>query len=198
MVDMSARVPDTARVWGYAQIREFVVLGERVVVGSGAYVGKAVVVGDDSKIQDHALVYEPAILGRGVFVGPGAVLTNDRFPRAVTPTMRQVTENDWTLVGVTVQDGASIGAGAICVAPLRIGLWAMIAAGSVVTKDVADHALVAGNPARQIGWVGRAGIRLQQVPELSNLLQCPGTGDLYEILPTGLRLLGDVGDSPRS
>ena len=160
-----------------------------MVIGRGVYVGSGVVVGDDSKIQNYALVYEPAEIGKGVFIGPAVILTNDRFPRAVTPYLEQKTRSDWILVGVTVRDGASIGAGATCVAPVTVGRWAMVAAGSVVIRDVLDYALVAGNPARQIGWVGRAGFRLVNDPDSPSILRCPATGESYEETDTGLALV---------
>jgi acetyltransferase-like isoleucine patch superfamily enzyme len=128
-------------------------------IGRGAYVGPGVVIGDNVKLQNHALVYEPARLGDGVFVGPAAVLTNDEYPRAVTPEGRLKSGADWTAVGVTIGEGAAIGARAVCVAPVAVGRWALVAAGAVVTKDVPDFALVVGVPARRIGWVGRAGAR---------------------------------------
>lgn len=175
----SAQVPESASVWHLAQVRDAAVLGERVIVGRGAYVGTAVSVGDDSKIQNYALVYEPAVIGRGVFIGPAVVLTNDRNPRAITPEGQRKSASDWDAVGVTVGDGASIGARAVCVAPVRIGAWAMVAAGSVVIRDVPDFALVAGNPARQIGWVGRAGVRLAAGQGQGPTLVCPKTGERY-------------------
>jgi acetyltransferase-like isoleucine patch superfamily enzyme len=135
-------------------------------------------VGDNAKIQNHALVYEPAVLGRGVFVGPGAVLTNDQHPRAVTPDGHLKKASDWTTVGVVLEDGASIGARAVCVAPVRVGPWATVAAGAVVTKDVAAYALVAGVPARRIGWVGEAGVPLE--PSDGDDWRCPRTGRIYE------------------
>jgi acetyltransferase-like isoleucine patch superfamily enzyme len=91
------------------------------------------------------------------------VLTNDRHPRAVTSTGTVKSASDWEPVGVVVEDGASIGARAVCVAPVRIGAWALVAAGSVVTRDVPAHALVAGTPARRVGWVGRDAQRLRDV-----------------------------------
>ena len=149
-----------ARVWEGAHIREGAHVGAGCVIGRGAYIGIGVRLGDRCKIQNNALVYDPAVIGDGVFIGPGAILTNDRLPRAITPAGELKRADDWDPVGVTIETGASIGAGAVCVAPVRIGAWAMVAAGSVVVRDVPDHALVAGNPARQIGWVGRDGRRM--------------------------------------
>lgn len=157
----NAILGDESKVWHLAQIREDVTLGKNVVVGRGAYVGPGVVVGDNSKIQNYALIYEPATLGSGVFIGPAAVLTNDTYPRAIMPDGEQKGGADWDAVGVTVRDGASIGARAVCVAPLTIGEWASVGAGSVVTKDVPPYALVVGVPARQVGWVGPAGVPLK-------------------------------------
>ena len=96
-------------------------------------------------------------------------------PVTVTGELKRAA--DWEPVGVTVGEGASIGAGAVCVAPVRIGAWALVAAGAVVIHDVPDYALVAGNPARRVRWVGRAGEPL--TPAGNNSWCCPRTGDLY-------------------
>lgn len=153
-------IGDGTQVWNLVQIRERAEIGVECVIGRGAYIGIGVRVGDRCKIQNNALVYDPAVIGDGVFIGPGAILTNDRLPRAISPSGELKRVDDWDPVGVTIETGASIGAGAVCVAPVRIGAWAMVAAGSVVVRDIPDHALVAGNPARQIGWVGRDGQRM--------------------------------------
>jgi acetyltransferase-like isoleucine patch superfamily enzyme len=153
-------IGDGTQVWNLVQIRERAEIGVECVIGRGAYIGIGVRVGDRCKIQNNALVYDPAVIGDGVFIGPGAILTNDRLPRAISPSGELKRVDDWDPVGVTIAAGASIGAGAVCVAPVRIGAWAMVAAGSVVVRDIPDHALVAGNPARQIGWVGRDGRRM--------------------------------------
>ena len=176
-VDARARIGAGSRIWHLAQIREDATLGRNCTVGRGAYVGPGVVLGDNVKLQNHALVYEPARLGDGVFVGPAAVLTNDEYPRAVTPDGRLKSADDWTAVGVTVGDGAAIGARAVCVAPVTVGRWALVAAGAVVTKDVPDFALVVGVPARRVGWVGRAGQPL--TAKGAGVWVCPATGAEY-------------------
>lgn len=176
-VDPTSVVGAASFVWHLAQVREHARIGEQCIIGRGAYIGPGVVVGDRCKIQNQALVYEPAILEDGAFVGPAVVFTNDHFPRAVTPEGVLKTGEDWEAVGVTVRTGASIGARAVCVAPVTVGRWAMVAAGAVVIRDVPDHALVVGVPARQIGWVGRAGAPLEEVS--AGVFRCPETGEEY-------------------
>lgn len=166
-------------MWHLAQVREEARLGRNCVVGRGAYIGTGVRMGDNCKVQNYALVYEPAQLGDGVFIGPAVVLTNDTYPRAINPDGSAKSASDWDAVGVTIGDGAAIGARSVCVAPVRIGAWALVAAGSVVTQDVPDHALVVGVPARQIGWVGRTGQRLAQAAD--GVWGCEATGDRFQV-----------------
>lgn len=184
-VDARAEIGEGTRIWHLAQVREDARVGRDCILGRGAYVGPGVVVGDHCKLQNYALVYEPAVLEDGVFVGPAVVFTNDEFPRAINPDGSLKSADDWHAVGVTVRTGASIGARAVCIAPVTIGRWALIAAGSVVTRDVPDHAVVAGVPARQVGWVGEAGVPLQ--PTGDGAFRCPVTGAEY--LETGGELL---------
>jgi acetyltransferase-like isoleucine patch superfamily enzyme len=175
-VDSTAEIGEDAKVWHLAQVREGAVIGAGSVIGRGAYIGSGVTLGVNCKIQNYALVYEPASLADGVFVGPAAVLTNDTFPRAINPDGSLKSAHEWEPVGVTIGRGASIGARAVCIAPLTIGAWATVAAGAVVTRDVPAHALVAGVPARRIGWVGRAGHPLKQE---GTFWVCPLTGERY-------------------
>ena len=195
-VDPTAQVGDGTSIWQLAQVRENAVLGEGCIIGRGAYIGSGVHLGNNCKVQNHALVYEPAHLADGVFIGPAAVLTNDVYPRAINPDGTRKSGADWEPVGVTLHTGASVGARAVCVAPVIIGAWASVAAGAVVTRDVPDFALVAGVPARRIAWVGKAGVPLQETAP--GEWTCPATQARYrenDGVLTAVESAGDPGTS---
>ncbi len=177
-VSPDAKIGEGSSVWHLAQVREGATLGQNCVIGRGAYIGTDVSLGNNCKVQNYALVYEPAELANGVFIGPAAVLTNDHNPRAINPDGSLKDASDWEPVGVTIGEGAAIGARAVCVAPVTIGPWATVAAGAVVTRDVPAYGLVVGVPARRIGWVGRAGVRLEDLGQGN--FKCPTTGALYQ------------------
>lgn len=181
----SAVIGEGSKIWHYAQVREDARLGENCIIGRGAYVGTGVELGDNCKVQNYALVYEPAKLANGVFIGPAVVLTNDHFPRAINGDGSLKSAHDWEPVGVTIGEGASIGASATCVAPVTIGRWALVGSGSVVIKDVPDFALVVGSPARRVGWVGKAGVPLQA--DQDGMWICPETSERYVEIDGALR-----------
>ena len=185
IVEGDVSIDPGVKIWGYAHIRSQAKIGENSIIGSNAYVGSGVLIGDNCKIQNAAQLFEPCTLESGVFVGPGAILTNDLNPRAVNPDFSLKSSNDWTATGVIVRRGASIGAGAVCVAPVEIGSWAMIAAGAVVVENVADFSLVAGVPAKRIGWVGKSGFRLI---ERDGYFQCPITDSKYVLEDDAMRI----------
>ncbi len=179
----SAQLGSGVRVWHYAQVREDAVVGANSIIGRGAYIGTGVELGENCKVQNYALIYEPARLARGVFVGPAVVFTNDEFPRAINPDGTLKSAQDWKPKGVTVLEGASIGAQSVCIAPVTIGRWALVGAGSVVSKDVPDFALVVGSPARRVGWVGHEGIPLVQRDD--EVWVCASSGREYQQTTTG-------------
>ena len=183
-VSASAQIGDGSSIWHLAQVREGVRMGRNCIIGRGAYIGTGVEMGDNCKVQNYALVYEPARLADGVFIGPAVVLTNDTYPRAINADGTLKAAHDWNPVGVTIHRGASVGARATCVAPVTIGEWATVAAGAVVVKDVPAHALVAGVPARRIGWVGKSGHPLE---ERNGRWHCPVSDDIYEEVDGQLR-----------
>jgi len=152
-VSKDAQIGDGTRIWHEAQIREGARVGRECNLGKGVYVDKDVIIGDRCKIQNRASVFHGVTLEDGVFVGPHAILANDRFPRAINTDGTLKTEDDWMIEPSLIREGASIGAGAIVLPGITVGQWAMIGAGSVVTANVEDHAIMRGNPARLAGWV---------------------------------------------
>lgn len=169
IVEDGALIGDGTRIWAASQVRAGARVGCDCNIGRNVFVDLDVAVGDRVKVQNNSSLYEGARLHDGVFVGPHVILTNDRLPRAVTPSGAPKTPDDWLLDRIEVFEGAAIGAGAIVVAGCSIGRWAMVGAGSVVTRDVPDHALVVGNPARIIGYVSAGGVRCDTPGEASRL-----------------------------
>ena len=187
-VHPSARVGATTNVWRNVQIRDGAVVGEGCNLGKDVYVDSDVVIGSNVKLQNGVYVYKGVTLADGVFVGPNATFTNDKYPRAINPDGRLKGEEDWTVVPTLVRDGASIGGGAVIVCGVTIGSWAMVAAGALVTKDVPDHGLVLGSPARLVGYVCRCGRPLEHGEGLPSSgakggWSCPACGERYDLPP---------------
>ena len=172
MIDLSARIDATADVASDVGIGSGTTIGTRsrleagvqvgadCVIGREVFIDEGVVLGDRVQVQHRALLYRGAVVGTGVLIGPGAILTTDRYPRAVNSTGELALAADRPVIPTTLADGCTIGAGAVVVAGVAIGSWATVGAGAVVTRDVPNHALVVGSPARRIGWVCACGARL--------------------------------------
>ena len=177
-VSATAVIGTGTRIWHHAQVREGAQIGAECIVGKGAYVDVGVVIGDRCKLQNSVFVYHGARLEDGVFLGPGVMLLNDRNPRAITPDGDLKGDGDWSVAGVTVHRGASVGGGAVLLPGIQIGRFALIGAGSVVTSDVPDHGLVYGNPARLMGFVCRCTGRLEPATEdfETCLMRCGACG----------------------
>lgn len=142
-VDKGAKIGHGTKIWHYAHVRDTAQLGNNVIVGKSSYVDSHVSIGNNVKIQNLVSVYNGVKIGNDVFVGPHVAFTNDFYPRAV---------GEWNIVETFVEDGVSIGANSTIICGHTLGKYCLIGAGSVVTKDVPPHALVAGNPARLVGW----------------------------------------------
>ena len=152
-VSGKAKIGKGTSIWHQAQVREGAVIGENCILGKGVYVDKDVKVGNNVKIQNLASVFHGVTISDGVCIGPHACLTNDKRPRAINTDGLLKKDSDWKVSETFIGYGASVGAGAIVLPGVKIGKYALIGAGSVVTKDVPDHGLVYGNPARLKGWV---------------------------------------------
>jgi acetyltransferase-like isoleucine patch superfamily enzyme len=164
-----ATIGEGTSVWHHAQIREGAVVGKRCIIGKGVYIDAGVSIGDDVKIQNYVSVFQGVTIEDGVFIGPHVCFTNDLRPRAVNPDGSPKTAGDWTLGKTVIRTGASLGANSTIICGVTIGMWAMVGAGSVVTRSVPDHGLVWGNPARLQGFVCRCGQRLE-VPAPEHLV----------------------------
>ena len=159
LVEEGAIIGNGTRVWHLVQVRAGAKIGEDCIIGRGVFVDSGVVIGNRVKVQNYVSIYHGVTIEDGVFVGPHAVFTNDKLPRAITPDGQIKSADDWVVSPTVVRYGASIGANSVLVCGITVGRWAMIGAGSVVTKDVPDYGLVVGNPATLIGYVREDGSR---------------------------------------
>ena len=183
-VSPEAEVGTGTSIWHSAQVREDARIGQECIIGKNVYIDFGVIIGDRVKIQNNALVYHGATIEDGVFIGPAACLTNDRLPRAVTPDGALKSDDDWMVGPIMVREGAAIGARAVILPNVTIGEWAMVAAAAVVTRDVPAHGIVAGVPARLVGYVCRCGERMHpsagsQENNAEVLLRCGACGAEY-------------------
>lgn len=172
-VSPDAVIGPGSSVWNQAQVRERARIGARCVIGKNAYVDVDVAIGDDVKVQNNVSLFHGVTVEDGVFIGPHVCFTNDRMPRAINPDGSLKTDVDWEVSRTHVRRGAAVGANSTILPGISIGRWAMVAAGSVVTRDVADHELVAGNPARRLGSACACGQPLRDVEGAPFRGACP-------------------------
>lgn len=163
-VEDGAVIGEGTRIWHLVQVRSSAQIGNECVIGRGCFIDAHVVIGSRVKIQNYVSVYDGVTIEDGVFVGPHVVFTNDKIPRAIKPDGSLKGADDWQIGYTHVGYGTAIGANAVLVCGIKIGKWAMIGSGSVVTKDVPDYGLVVGNPARLIGYVNADGQRVDRPP----------------------------------
>jgi acetyltransferase-like isoleucine patch superfamily enzyme len=179
-VAASASIGPGTSIWNQAQVREDARIGASCIIGKNAYVDAGVSIGDGVKIQNTVSLYRGVTVESGVFIGPHVCFTNDNVPRAVNADGTPKTDADWSVSPTLVRSGAALGANATILPGITIGRWAMVGAGSVVTGDVADFELVAGNPARRIGSACPCGAPLRDVDDGTPFRGgCPSCGEPF-------------------
>lgn len=176
VVDAGVTIGAGSKLWHFCHVLAGSRLGERVIVGQNVMIGPRVTVGTGCKLQNNVSLYEGVTLEDDVFCGPSCVFTNVMTPRAFV-------ERKTEFLPTLVKRGATIGANATIICGVTIGAYAMIGAGAVITKDVPDHALMVGNPARRRGWVSRTG------EVLGRDLVCPRTSERYREKADALELI---------
>jgi UDP-2-acetamido-3-amino-2,3-dideoxy-glucuronate N-acetyltransferase len=181
-VDEGAVIGEGTKIWHFAHISAGARIGAGCSFGQGVYVGNDVVIGDNVKVQNNVSIYDAVTLEDDVFCGPSMVFTNVFNPRAAVPRKDEYRRT-------LVRRGASLGANCTIVCGTTIGEYAFVGAGAVVTRDVSDFALMAGVPAKRIGWMSRHGERLDLPPRGNGQAICPATGERYRLDGDRLSLL---------
>jgi acetyltransferase-like isoleucine patch superfamily enzyme len=178
-VSPDAEIGPGSSIWNQAQVRERARIGARCIIGKNVYVDTGVVIGDDVKVQNNVSLFHGVTVEDGVFVGPHVCFTNDRVPRAINPDGSLKTDADWEVSPTLVRRGAALGANATILPGVTIGRWAMVGSGSVVTRDVDDWELVAGNPARRLGSACPCGQPLRDTDGEPFRGTCPRCGSPF-------------------
>ncbi len=169
----SAEIGPGTRVWAYSHVMRGATIGANCNIGEHSFIEAGAAIGDNVTVKNGNLIWEGVTIEDGVFVGPNVLFTNDLYPRSprLPQAQRRYRDHGW-LTPTRVRRGASIGAGAVIVAGVAIGEFAMVGAGAVVTQDIPAHALVVGNPARVRGWVCECGQPLEWQGEQARCREC--------------------------
>ena len=160
-VHATAKIGKDTKIWNYAQVRNNVVIGDNCIIGKNVYIDEGVIIGNNCKIQNNVSLYHGVKLGDGVFIGPHVCTTNDKNPRAINVDETLKSGTDWKVTETLIKKGVSIGAGSVIVCGVTISDWAMVGAGSVVTRDVPKFRLVYGNPAREESKICKCGKKIE-------------------------------------
>jgi UDP-2-acetamido-3-amino-2,3-dideoxy-glucuronate N-acetyltransferase len=180
IVDPGAEIGEGSRVWHFVHVCGGAKIGKGVSLGQNVFVGNKVVIGNRCKIQNNVSVYDNVTLEEGVFCGPSMVFTNVYNPRSLVDRKSEYRDT-------VVRRGATLGANCTIVCGTTIGEFAFVAAGAVINKDVKPYALMAGVPARQIGWMSEHGERVPLPLEGNATYRCPHSGDCYKLQGSSLK-----------
>ncbi|MBR8835669.1 MAG: N-acetyltransferase [Stigonema ocellatum SAG 48.90 = DSM 106950] len=166
-VDLPCTIGSGTQIWHFSHVMQDVVIGEKCKIGQNVFIAAGVKIGKNVKIQNNVSIYAGVNLEDDVFCGPSCVFTNINTPRSAVP---RNTKDDYLVT--LVKQGATIGANATIVCGHTIGRYAFIGAGSTLTKDVPDYALVYGNPAKQVGWMCECGLKLEDFIDTTGCQAC--------------------------
>ena len=177
------------KIWNGSQIREGAKIGENCIISKNVYIDHDVIIGNNVKIQNNVSLFFKSVLEDGVFIGPHVCFTNDKIPRAINNDGSLKRNEDWTPETIFIKNGASVGANATLLSGITIGKWALVGAGAVVTKDVPDHGLVVGNPARLVRYVCKCGKKFEgekcnicntKIPVFQEAINSGKTGESFD------------------
>jgi UDP-2-acetamido-3-amino-2,3-dideoxy-glucuronate N-acetyltransferase len=187
VIDDGVEIGEGTRIWHFSHLLTGAKVGRNCVIGQNVSIERGVIIGDGCKIQSNVSIYTGVTLEDGVFCGPSCVFTNVYNPRAFI-------ERKHEYKPTLVKKGATIGANSTIVCGLTIGRYALIAAGALVRKDVPDYAVVAGVPARHIGWVCKCGTTLKAEKAAKEALSCAYCGNAYRLSKGALQPLDEIDD----
>jgi UDP-2-acetamido-3-amino-2,3-dideoxy-glucuronate N-acetyltransferase len=186
----SKQIGANTKIWAFSHIMEGAIIGENCNICGHTFIESGAIIGNGATIKNQVMIWEGIVIEEGVFIGPGVIFTNDSYPRSPRLndpdiSKRYNTKESW-LKKTYVKYGATIGAGSIIVPGINIGRYALIAAGTVVTKNIKDHQFIRGNPGKPVGWVGRSAKPLRQSEK--EIWVCDETDEQFCLTESGLVL----------